>query len=126
MSDPRPPRGLGARGRAFWRQVVAGYELEGHHVEVLREVCRLLDRADALAAAVQRDGEVVPGSTGQPRLHPALAEQRQTAVAVARLLDALGLDVEEEKPESATSRKARRAAEARWGTVRSLDARRSS
>ncbi len=119
MSDPKPPRGLAARGRAFWRDVAAVYELERPHLEVLREVCRLLDRLDALAAVVARDGEVVRGSTGQPRLHPALAEQRQTALALGRLLDVLGLDEHVgEVPESATTRKARRAAESRWGMAR--------
>lgn len=127
MTDPRPPKGLGARGRAFWRGVVAEFELEAGHLEVLREVCRLLDRQNTLAAAVRRDGEVVEGSTGQPRLHPALAESRQTALAIGRLLGELGLDRSDEadRPESSTTRKARRAAEARWG-VRRIDARRSS
>lgn len=126
MTDPKPPRGLQARGRAFWRHVAAGYELEAPHLAVLTELCRLLDRQDVLAAAVARDGEVVPGSTGQPRLHPALAESRQTALAIARLVDALGLDAEVEQPESATTRKARKAAETRWGTVRSIEGRRTS
>jgi hypothetical protein len=106
--------------------VAAGYELERQHLEVLREVCRLLDRQNALEAAVRRDGEVVRGSTGQPRLHPALAESRQTALAVARLLDVLGLDADVEEPETATTRKARAAAQARWGVVHQLERRRGA
>lgn len=127
MADPRPPAGLQGRGRAFWRKVVADFDLEAAHFEVLREVCRLLDRQNALAAAVRRDGEVVVGSTGQPRLHPALAESRQTALAIGRLLNELGLDRSDaEENETITTHKARRAAEARWGVHRIDEKRRSS
>jgi hypothetical protein len=78
------------------------------------EAGRLLDRVDAIAAAVEADGLTISGSRGQPRPHPLLAEQRQTALALGRLLDLLGLTEPVEQSESRTTARARHAAEVRW------------
>jgi hypothetical protein len=113
------PRGRGTR---FVAWAAREYELEHPHTELVIEAGRLLDRLDALAAALEADGMTVPGSAGQPRPHPLLAEQRQTALALGRLLDRLGLEAPD-GPESSTTRRARRAAEARWGVARLADRR---
>jgi hypothetical protein len=74
-----------------------------------------MDRLDAIVARLETDGLAVQGSVGQPRPHPLLAEHRQTALALGRLLDLLGLtEPVDERPESRTSVRARRAARARW------------
>jgi len=68
---PTQPRGLGARGDAYWRHTVATYtQSESEH----------------LRAAVEHDGVVVTGAAGQPRGHPLLTELRGHRGALARLV----------------------------------------
>jgi hypothetical protein len=84
----------------------------------------LLDQAAALADALARvNAEVAAaeslaakGSRGQLVASPLLAAQRQHAEVLARVLEALALPAtpDEEEGEGATTRKARRAAQARW------------
>lgn len=115
MTSPKVPPGLAARGRAFWRRTVASYVLSETEVELLGEVCRLLDECDALRSVVAADGVTVAGSAGQPRVHPALGELRQHRLAVGRLLAQLALPGDEEGTLDSPARaRARRAAAARW------------
>jgi hypothetical protein len=74
----------------------------------------MVDRLDAIAATIEADGLTIAGSRGQPRPHPLLAEQRQAQLALARLLDALGLTEPVAQPESRATALARHAAEVRW------------
>lgn len=115
-SRPRPPSDLDARGRAFWRTTVATFELSDVELELLRECCRLLDECESLRTSVDTEGTTVKGSTGQPRVHPALGELRQHRLALGKLLAQLALpdDVGEQLPSPVQAR-ARRAAESRWG-----------
>jgi hypothetical protein len=85
-------------------------------LELLRECCRLLDECEALRVTVDTDGLTVSGSTGQPRVHPALGELRQHRLALGKLLAQLSLpdDAGESLPSPVQAR-ARRAAESRWG-----------
>ena len=79
-----------------------------------------MDELDALRIAIATEGTTVPGSTGQPRAHPALGELRQGRGELRRLLDALGIPqplaavAEGEAVVSIASRRATRAASARW------------
>jgi len=60
---PTAPTGLGARGRAFWRATVEGFDLERGELELLAEVAHMLDEIDELTAALARDGVLAAGST---------------------------------------------------------------
>ncbi len=113
---PAPPRDLGRAGRDLWRRVTSAYEVESHEVPALLLAARQLDDVARLEELLDRDGLVVAGSSGQPRLSAVVAELRLSRLAAARLLDALGLPVEGEEPSTATTtaRRARRAAAARW------------
>lgn len=112
---PPVPRGMGARGRAFWRDVHATWELNRDELEILVEVCRTLDQVDALRATLAEDGFMVPGSQGQPRVHPAVREINASRALLGKLLAQLGLPgPEDEQMPTMTSVRARRAAEVRW------------
>lgn len=118
-STPKAPAGLAGRGRKFWREACAKYEFDRQEVELLVEVCRSLDRLDALDALVAEQGQTVTGSTGQTVLHPGIAEARQQRIVLARLVKALAIpegSVPAGGPavDSATTEKARYAANARW------------
>jgi hypothetical protein len=119
---PAPPADLAARGRGrrFWQGVVSEYELSASELALLVEACRSLDELDALRRAVKREGYTVKGSEGQRRAHPALAEMRQARGELRRLLDALGIPAPladaagRQGVVSLSSRRAQRAAQARW------------
>ena len=109
------PADLGARGRKFWRTTMAGFELSDVETELLVECARLLDECESLRNAVDKEGVTVAGSTGQPRVHPALGELRQHRLALGRLLAQLALpDVEDEKLLSPAQSRGRKASQTRW------------
>lgn len=90
-SKPNPPPGLSKRGRRYWRTVLEAYELTDSEGEILTEICRTLDDLDRLAEAIKSQGAMVPGSAGQPVVHPALTEARGQRAILHRLVAALRL-----------------------------------
>jgi DNA-binding transcriptional MerR regulator len=110
------PGGLGGRGQAFWDHAVATFELDQHEQELLQQVCRLLDRADALQAEVAAHGVVLVSARGDRRPHPAISEERQVSLAIGRLLGQLEIPSEDETSTMATptQARARKAARSRW------------
>lgn len=115
---PKPPRGLGASGRALWRTVIADvpgdWELEARDLAVLEAACRQADDVADLEAAVGRDGVIVEGAAGQRRLNGAVTELRQARLALGRLLGQVDLPDEQRRPVTEASRRAQRAANVRW------------
>jgi hypothetical protein len=104
------PDGLGARGSAFWSAAVEAYGFDRHELELLTQICRLLDRCDELRVIVARDGVMVDG-----RVHPAVAEERQVSLAAGRLLSQLAIPADDEPVgRSPASVRASRAARSRW------------
>lgn len=125
-AKPRVPSGVGTVGRALWRRLVAVYDFEEHELAVLEVACRQLDDVAALEAVIARDGMVVAGSQGQPRLNAAVAEVRQGRLALGKLLGLLALPDEAERPLTAASRTAQKAANARWNRKRAEQERREA
>lgn len=114
-NPPKPPTGLGKRGRTFWRDVVAEFDLTDAERHLLHEACRSLDRIDALEALVADEGMTVTGSTGQTVLHPGIAEARQQRLVLGRLVKQLELPDEDTPPTSSMNTdRARYAAQQRW------------
>ncbi|MEU4287805.1 P27 family phage terminase small subunit [Kribbella sp. NPDC026596] len=114
-TKPKAPAGLGARGRAFWRDVLAVWEVNRDELELLAEACRCLDQLDDLRAAISRDGVTVLGSLGQTRVHPAVSQVNATRGVLAKLIAQMGLpDPEGNAVPSPRSAQAQRAAESRW------------
>lgn len=88
-------------------------------VELLRECCRLLDECEVLRERIAIDGMTVLGSAKQPRIHPAVAELRQSRLALGRLLGQLDLpDENGDALPTPTQARARTAAQARWRNER--------
>jgi hypothetical protein len=117
MSDqPEPPAGLEASGMRLWEAVTTPYVLTPSELSVLAEACRTADECDRLEAAVRELPElVVPGSTGQPKVHPLLEEVRRHRLLLERLTAALNLpDQDQQVGLRAGARHARTAARSRW------------
>lgn len=130
MTAPKPsaapkrvpaPKGLQAAGRALWGAIVGdlppNWELDERELAVLALACRQADDIARLEAVLERDGVVVPGSTGQPRLSAVLGELRQSRLACSKLLGDLNLPDEDGKSSSMSSQRAARAAHSRWDRV---------
>ena len=111
----RKPRGLLARGGAFWVASTAEFEFSTAETALLEEARRCIDRHDALAEAIASLGPMVAGSTGQPVVNPALTEARGQQVVLHRLIGALQLpDDQGQAVPTGRTASASTAAKARW------------
>ncbi len=120
------PAHLGDRGRRFWVLATAEFELTVSDTAILEQACAQLDLIGDLEALLVEQGLMVDGSRGQPRLSPIPGELRQARLCFQRLVDALSWPLEE-SDEGATpaSRRAKKAADVRWGRVRLLEEKRN-
>jgi phage terminase small subunit len=69
------------------------YDLEPHHQRLLQAACEAWDRLQEAREVLRQEGTYVEGRYG-PRAHPAVAVERDSRVAFARLLRELDLDGE--------------------------------
>lgn len=94
------PAGLGEPGEMLWLATMERFELAAHEAALLEEACRVRDRVFELRAAVSADGLMLESPQGL-RLHPAVGEERQQKLVLARLLATLsipGMDEDELPP----------------------------
>ena len=107
------------------KDVLKLWDLTAPELVLLDLAASALDRVTELEAVIAADGLMVKGSTGQPVLHPAVAEARQAAWAFTRLLGVLSLPDEREDGgavASWASARASKAAASRWsGYTRNAD-----
>ncbi len=92
MKKPAPPAHLSARSKAFFRKLVSEYALSTAQLELLRRCCESMDRADQAIRVLEAEGVVVVDRHGQSKAHPAAGLERDSRLAVARLLRELNLD----------------------------------
>lgn len=118
---PRPPVGLGKRGRGLWTSVMGRYRMRPDQVELVTEMVCAVDEIERLRRIVRKDGMIVAGAAGQLRPHPALAQITARRATVAQLSRQLKIpDPKREQGDlpgrrhPATVGKARKAAESRW------------
>jgi P27 family predicted phage terminase small subunit len=94
MKTPRPPGHISKEMKAWWKEVVSTYELEHHHLHLLRLACESFDRANEARTVVDAQGMTFTNRHGEPCTRPeVIVEQHQRAL-FARLLRELDLDVE--------------------------------
>ena len=97
MSDVKPkvPKHLRSTdARRLWRRTVDSFDLQEHHLSLLDAACKAVDRLVESRDLLDRDGLVVTDRTGGLKQHPAVAIERDSRIALARLVRDLGLDVE--------------------------------
>lgn len=66
-------------------------------IELLAQACTALDRAEALAARIAQDGEILVVK-GVPHAHPCIREELAARAFDCRTLQRLGLNIEPVKP----------------------------
>ncbi len=94
MGDtPKAPAHLSPEAARWWSSVVAGWDLDAHHLHLLTAAAEQLDVRAVASEAVGKDGAVVKDRWGQSKPHPGCAIQRDAALTFARLVRELGLDL---------------------------------
>jgi phage terminase small subunit len=89
---PRPPANLSREAREVWTATCREFDLEAHHLAILRAACRELSRAEEAETIVGRDGLILKTPRGDSKPHPAAGVARNARIAAARLLRELALD----------------------------------
>jgi P27 family predicted phage terminase small subunit len=89
---PPPPAHLSEEMQAWWRAVLAEYELEPHHILLLRVACDAHDRLREAQDVLAREGLTIETSTGQ-KMHPAVLIERDSRTAFVRTIRELDLDM---------------------------------
>jgi hypothetical protein len=95
MTTPRCPAGAGPAGRRIWREINDEFELGEHERALVVALVRQADRLDELEKLIAAEGLVVTGH-GTVKIHPAVVEARQSAIAIARICAALRLPAGEQ------------------------------
>jgi phage terminase small subunit len=88
---PAPPLHLSPEAADWWRQTVATYELEPHHLKLLEAAADAWDRLVTARAEVLRDGITVEGVHGKKQ-NPAVSIERDARLAFSRIVRELDLD----------------------------------
>jgi len=91
----KPPAHLRAETRKWFESVLSEYELEDHHLKLLRLACESWDRCQQARTAISKYGLTYQDRFGAPRLRPEIGVERDSRLAFARMLRELALDVEE-------------------------------
>jgi P27 family predicted phage terminase small subunit len=90
---PNAPAHLGAAGTRRWDEVWSVADkwlVPTLDVSLLVRYCEAHDDRAAYKAIVKKDGRISRGSTGQPKVHPAIEQIDRIDSALLRMEDALG------------------------------------
>ena len=94
MSARRAPQHLQEPTRAWWRAVIADFDLDEHHVRLLTLAAEAWDRGQQAREALSEHGLVFSDRHGAVKARPELAVERDSRIAFARLVRELDLDGE--------------------------------
>lgn len=89
-----PPAHLRPETASWWKAVVVEFDLEQHHLRLLRLACEAWDRGQEAREAIAQHGSVYVDRFGQPRARPEIAIERDARISFARLMRELALDVD--------------------------------
>lgn len=89
-----PPVHLSSDAAAWWRQVMAEYDLEPHHVRLLTLAAEAWQRGQQARAILDREGLTYLDRFDSPKARPEVAVERDSRISFARLLRELDLDMD--------------------------------
>jgi phage terminase small subunit len=92
LASPSAPAHLKPETAAWWTLVLEDYDLQPHHIRLLTAAATAWDRADQAREAIELDGPYQRDRYGGFKSHPALAVERDSRLAFARLLRELSLE----------------------------------
>lgn len=92
MSLPEPPPHLSPASAEWWVEVCREFALESHHLRLLQAAAECWDRLQEARMIIGSEGLTVPTNDGGQKAHPAIAIERDSRLAFARLLRELDLD----------------------------------
>lgn len=94
VESPKPPTGLlkstKERWATYWASAIAKTTQEAH-LPIVERLFQLYDERDRAYRQIRKDGRMVEGSTGQPKLHPMLRQMDSWHKEIRVLEDRLGL-----------------------------------
>ena len=89
------PKHLKDSGRAFWKSIIAEYQIEDAAGQsLLARACECLDRLRQAQADIERDGATVLDRYGSPKAHPATGIEKDSRNGFFAALRQLQLDIE--------------------------------
>ncbi len=94
MASKQAPLHLKASTRRWWASVCREYALEGHHVRLLTLAAEQWDRCVEARERLAADGSYIEDRFHQLKEHPGVKVEHDSALAFARLLRELDLDVD--------------------------------
>jgi phage terminase small subunit len=95
-TTPKPPDGLEKRGKRFWTQTLETYVIDDpHHLRLLENACRCLDRAEQARTVIAKAGILIVNRFKELRENPACNTERQAMQVFRQTIRELGLDVEQ-------------------------------
>ena len=95
MTQHEAPAHLAPETANWWRVVLGEYELEAHHLRLLRLACEAWDRCQQAREILDRDGLTTQTESGGLKAHPCIGIERDARLAFARLLRELDLDADQ-------------------------------
>ena len=88
------PEHLSDASAIFWSKIAEAFVLEPHECVLLRLTCEAMDRAEAAREVLAEKGPVYLDRFECPHPRPEVAIERDSRLAVARLLKQLGIAAE--------------------------------
>jgi P27 family predicted phage terminase small subunit len=89
-----PPSQLSAEAKAWWRKIIAEWDLDVAGLLILGSAMECLDRMREAQEIIQKEGITVTDRFGQEKQHPATLVERDSKAGLLRHLTALHLDIE--------------------------------
>jgi phage terminase small subunit len=93
-STLKAPAHLRPDTRTWWQSAHQDYDLGEHHSRLLTLACEAWDRACQAREILAKHGIIIGGRQAAARPHPAIAIERDSRLAFARLIAQLSLDAE--------------------------------
>lgn len=99
QANPHGLPGHLSRSSSSWAEsVLDDFDASDSQLRLVIAAAEAWDRAAQARRAIARDGAYVDDRYGSPKAHPAIAVERDSRAAFARVVGQLGLDATEEDP----------------------------
>ena len=88
----KAPSHLSKSSREWFLTIAGEYELEASHLRLATLAAEAWDRGQEAREVLAKVGAFYTSKSGEPRAHPAVAVERDSRIAFARLMRELDLD----------------------------------